>query len=722
MRKELKKLVKKARNAQDKTDKKQLAERLEPLGKYSPVIKELCKLALSPTPVGPLLGLTFAIYDVHRKKESGKKLAEIIEKEIKEVVEKADTFPVEDREFLKEVGLEYQRIEEKLDEILKEVKQCGFIVIEKDIERCTSTKDEIIESEKEAFQSGMTIQSWNPFIYGWDVGRDITPKIEKEIEEERKNAIILGESGMGKTVILRRIAYDFHRKGWKVYLKIRSDFNSEKIVDIAENDTRALIVIDDMYESKERVRDLLSQISALKDRNVSVLIAERIEFFVLKSGEEIIQKSELIDFRCSRYDLSLTENDAKRYLKFRGVEWRTAGVQEFIEKYGNRPGAFLLLGIVTEEKEEKVEYILQKKFDAINRSLEGDFELKKSLLRIFLIKSYEGEYPKEILVNAVKDGWRQLMALQKKRLIIVSDSLIETFHPFICREFIHSELNERKLYWDEMSEYLEEFLSFASEEEYVDILLTVGILLADEGARQKHDKKIHIGALFIEKVLEMRPNYAGAHYNYGYVLMYLEKYEDAKREWLKAIKIKPDFKEAYYNIGLLMERLGSTEEAALMYKKATQIDPDYADAHNNLGVLLLKMQKYPEAVKEFREVVRVHPGDSKAEHNLLSALIEMDKEEEIENGEALPFYAEGYYSSANFLVNVGRYDEAEREYRRAIRINPKYAAAHYNLGVLYAITGKTKDAKNMFLKARELFEKEGRTDYVKKCDDALKAL
>ncbi len=97
----------------------------------------------------------------------------------------------------------------------------------------------------------------------------------------------------------------------------------------------------------------------------------------------------------------------------------------------------------------------------------------------------------------------------------------------------------------------------------------------------------------------------------------------------------------------------------------------------------------------------------------------MDKQEEIENGEASPYY---YYNSANFLVDVGRYEEAEREYKRAIAINPKYAAAYYSLGALYALTGRVNKARDKISKARKLFEKERRTDFVKKCDDVLKEL
>jgi Flp pilus assembly protein TadD len=42
---------------------------------------------------------------------------------------------------------------------------------------------------------------------------------------------------------------------------------------------------------------------------------------------------------------------------------------------------------------------------------------------------------------------------------------------------------------------------------------------------------------------------------------------------------------------------------------------------------------------------------------------------------------------------VGRRDEAEKEYRDALRINPDFADAHYNLGVLLGNKGRKEDAE-----------------------------
>ena len=56
------------------------------------------------------------------------------------------------------------------------------------------------------------------------------------------------------------------------------------------------------------------------------------------------------------------------------------------------------------------------------------------------------------------------------------------------------------------------------------------------------------------------------------------------------------------------------------YREALRIDPGYANAHNNLGNVLLAQGKHEEAIREFREVVRLQPDSEVARKNLEAAL------------------------------------------------------------------------------------------------------
>ncbi len=55
------------------------------------------------------------------------------------------------------------------------------------------------------------------------------------------------------------------------------------------------------------------------------------------------------------------------------------------------------------------------------------------------------------------------------------------------------------------------------------------------------------------------------------------------------------------------------------------------------------------------------------------------------------------------MQNLNRYEEAEKEYREAILLNPNYAEAHANLGGLYLQQGKIDNAGKELEIAHELF-------------------
>jgi tetratricopeptide (TPR) repeat protein len=57
-----------------------------------------------------------------------------------------------------------------------------------------------------------------------------------------------------------------------------------------------------------------------------------------------------------------------------------------------------------------------------------------------------------------------------------------------------------------------------------------------------------------------------------------------------------------------------------------------------------------------------------------------------------PAYATAYYNMGTTLGKLQRYDEAIAAYQEAIRLNPTYATAYYNMGVALALSGKLEEA------------------------------
>ncbi|NCS91409.1 MAG: tetratricopeptide repeat protein, partial [Candidatus Altiarchaeum hamiconexum] len=104
-----------------------------------------------------------------------------------------------------------------------------------------------------------------------------------------------------------------------------------------------------------------------------------------------------------------------------------------------------------------------------------------------------------------------------------------------------------------------------------------------------------------------------------------------------------------------------------------KINPNYSEAHNNLGNLLQNLKRYEEAEKEYREAIRINPD-----------------------------YADAHNNLGNLLQNLKRYEEAEKEYREAIKINPNDILAHQNISELYFVIKDYKKSLEYAEKSLEI--------------------
>lgn len=75
----------------------------------------------------------------------------------------------------------------------------------------------------------------------------------------------------------------------------------------------------------------------------------------------------------------------------------------------------------------------------------------------------------------------------------------------------------------------------------------------------------------INKVIELSPRMAFAHYNKGNILVYNNDYTSAISAYTKAIELKPDLGEAYYNRGYLYLKLGNREAGVADLSKAGEL-------------------------------------------------------------------------------------------------------------------------------------------------------
>ena len=73
-------------------------------------------------------------------------------------------------------------------------------------------------------------------------------------------------------------------------------------------------------------------------------------------------------------------------------------------------------------------------------------------------------------------------------------------------------------------------------------------------------------------------------------MVYLNKknYDDAQKEFLKALKLKPDYAEAYNNLALVYFNKGMYNKALEVFDHALKLMPENAEVYFNMALVYLK--------------------------------------------------------------------------------------------------------------------------------------
>ncbi len=89
-----------------------------------------------------------------------------------------------------------------------------------------------------------------------------------------------------------------------------------------------------------------------------------------------------------------------------------------------------------------------------------------------------------------------------------------------------------------------------------------------------------------DRIKQIAPENVLAWYNTGYVLLEnMDRPDEARSQFTRAISLAPLFVEAYYNRGITYEMTGALDSAYVDYRQALAIQPDYSPAAFGMGRL-----------------------------------------------------------------------------------------------------------------------------------------
>ena len=207
-----------------------------------------------------------------------------------------------------------------------------------------------------------------------------------------------------------------------------------------------------------------------------------------------------------------------------------------------------------------------------------------------------------------------------------------------------------------------------------------------------------------QKVVELSPEDAEAHSNFGVTLQELGRLDEAETRYRKALKFNSNYVQAHYNLGAILQELGRLDEAETSYRQAIELKDDYVEAHNNLGNLFKEIGRLDEAVASYTKAISLKPDFAEVHNNLGNTLKQLGRLDEAETSynQALSFkpdYAEAHNNLGVTLQELGRLEEAEASYKQAISFKPDLVEAHRILALLK----KFDRQDEQFSKMQELY-------------------
>jgi tetratricopeptide (TPR) repeat protein len=160
---------------------------------------------------------------------------------------------------------------------------------------------------------------------------------------------------------------------------------------------------------------------------------------------------------------------------------------------------------------------------------------------------------------------------------------------------------------------------------------------------------------------------------------------------------------AAYNEGAELANAGKIPEAIAKLEEAVAAKPDLTAGYEALAKLYLRNKNYDKAIDRANKVLEIDSDNQDMFVTLAEAYTAKgDKAKAAEYRKKLPADASSMFNDAAHLINSGKDAEAEPLLKGAIAANDKFAAAYYELGMLYVRTQKNADAKTNLQKYLEL--------------------
>jgi tetratricopeptide (TPR) repeat protein len=187
------------------------------------------------------------------------------------------------------------------------------------------------------------------------------------------------------------------------------------------------------------------------------------------------------------------------------------------------------------------------------------------------------------------------------------------------------------------------------------------------------------------------------------------KYEAAAQAFTQAIQADPQDYTAHFNLALSYSFLHRDTEGMAEYRKTLEIKPGLYQAELNLGILLLRQKEPADAVAPLEGAAEQKPQEFRPRYYLAEAQLATGDLAKAEENYRLalgldPKSAAAEAGMARALARDGKLEDAAPHFRQAAALDANYREAILELADLYEKDHRAADAMALY---RELPENAG---------------
>jgi|SRR5436190_6819035 len=197
---------------------------------------------------------------------------------------------------------------------------------------------------------------------------------------------------------------------------------------------------------------------------------------------------------------------------------------------------------------------------------------------------------------------------------------------------------------------------------------------------------------YVERALAIDSQAAEPHATLGSIYNNSWKWDEAEKEFKRAIELNPNYPTAYHWYSILLKDLGRYDEATVMVKRARELDPMSSVISVNMSRLYQLQNNHEASIQNSLKIIELDPNFGPAyEYLALSyvrlgknteAIAAAEKSAELTNGAGITLGDLGYvYATAGKRAEAAAViKELEEKYARKEAIGQYIATVYAGLG------------------------------------------